>query len=172
MKIYLIGYMASGKTRLGKELSSRTGYPFVDLDDLFEERYRITVYDFFERYNEESFRKIEKELLTETLTYPDSIIATGGGTPCFFDNMDVIKKNGISIYLKMDPVSLVNRLTLVKKKRPLLRDKTPGELESYIRIKLTEREIYYTQADYTVDADKTDVDTILSILPGFRAGTH
>ena len=130
MRIYLIGYMASGKSRMGQELSALTGYPFIDTDELIERKYRISILDFFERYNEDSFRKIEKDLLPETLNYDDAIIATGGGTPCFFDNMDFIKRNGISVYLKMSPESLVDRLSGIRKKRPLLKDKTKQELQS------------------------------------------
>lgn len=169
MRVYLIGYMASGKTRFGMELEAKTGYRFIDTDELFAERYRISILDFFEKYNEESFRKIEKELLLETLTYQDAIIATGGGTPCFFDNIDVIKRNGISIYLKMDVISLVNRLAIVRKKRPLLKDKTTSELESYIRTQIAERELFYSQADYTVDAEKIKVDEILNLIAGIRS---
>ena len=156
--------MAAGKTRMGQELSALTGYPFVDTDELFEERYRISIADFFDRYNEDSFRKIEKALLRETLGYQDAIVATGGGTPCFFDNMDLIKKNGTSIYLKMDLISLVDRLLVVRKKRPLLKNKSATELESYIRTQLAEREPYYSQADFTVDAEKINVNDILRLI--------
>ena len=165
MRVYLIGYMGAGKTRLGADLSDRTGYPFVDTDDLFESRYRISIVDFFEKYNEESFRKIEKELLRETLIYPDAIISTGGGTPCFFDNMDFIRNNGKSIYMKMDTESLIKRLAAVKKKRPLLKDKSAKEMESYIREQVAEREWYYARADFTVDAENASVADILTLLP-------
>ena len=156
--------MASGKTQIGKELSALTGYQFIDTDELFEERYKISILDFFERYNEDSFRKIEKDLLLETLKYEDAIIATGGGTPCFFDNMDLIKKNGISIYLKMDLISLVGRLSVVRKKRPLLKNKTPLELESFIRTQLAERELFYNQANFTVDAENVTINEILRLI--------
>jgi len=152
MRIYLIGYMASGKTRMGQEMSALTGYPFIDSDELFEEKYRISVLDFFERYNEESFRKIENEILVETLNYRDAIVATGGGTPCFFDNMEFIKRNGISIYLKVDLKTLVDRLAVVRKKRPLLKNIPVKELEPFIRTQLAERDLFYNQADFTVDA--------------------
>jgi shikimate kinase len=161
VRIYLIGYMASGKTRMGQELSALTGYPFVDTDELFEEKYRISIYDFFERYNEDSFRKIENEILQETLNYKNAIIATGGGTPCFSDNMEFIKRNGISIYLKLDPISLVDRLSVVRKKRPLLKNKTIAELEPFIRTQLAERELFYNQADFIVDAESTNSNDIL-----------
>ena len=165
MRVYLIGYMGSGKTRLGMELSVKTGYPFIDTDELFVEKYRISIVDFFEKYNEVTFRKLERDLLLETIKYPDAIISTGGGTPCFHDNMDFIRKNGISIYLKMRIQSLVNRLVVVKKKRPLLKDKSLKEMESYIRGQIAEREIFYNQADFTVDAEKTDVMDVLNLLP-------
>jgi len=165
MRVYLIGYMGSGKTRLGMELSVKTGYPFIDTDELFVEKYRISIVDFFEKYNEVTFRKLERDLLLETIKYPDAIISTGGGTPCFHDNMDFIRKNGISIYLKMGIQSLVNRLVVVKKKRPLLKDKSLKEMESYIRGQIAEREIFYNQADFTVDAEKTDVMDVLNLLP-------
>ena len=165
MRVYLVGYMGSGKTRIGAELSEKTGYPFVDTDDLFESKYRISIVDFFDKYNEESFRKIEKELLRGTIDYPDAIIATGGGTPCFYDNMDFIRNNCISIYLKMDVASLVNRLAVVKKKRPLLKDKHAEEMESYIREQFTQREQFYARADFTVDVENTSLTNILSLLP-------
>jgi len=165
MRVYLIGYMGSGKTRLGMELSVKTGYPFIDTDELFVEKYRISIVDFFEKYNEVTFRKLERDLLLETIKYPDAIISTGGGTPCFHDNMDFIRRNGISIYLKMGIQSLVNRLVVVKKKRPLLKDKSLKEMESYIRGQIAEREIFYNQADFTVDAEKTDVMDVLNLLP-------
>jgi len=149
---------------MGQEVSALTGYPFIDTDELFEERYRISIVDFFERYNEDSFRKIEKKLLLETLNYDDAVIATGGGIPCFFDNMDIIKKNGISIYLKMNLISLVDRLSVIKKKRPLLKNIATPELESYIRAQLVEREMFYSQADYTVDVEIITANDIIRLI--------
>ena len=90
MRIYLIGYMASGKSNLGQLLAEKLGYSFIDLDYLFEERFRISVLDFFEKYDEDGFRKIERSILHETLEQDDVVISTGGGTPCFFDNMHFI----------------------------------------------------------------------------------
>jgi shikimate kinase len=153
--------MASGKTRMGQEMSALTGYPFIDTDELFEQKYRISILDFFGRYNEESFRKIESEILMETLNYQDAIISTGGGTPCFFNNMEFIKSNGISIYLKVELKTLVDRLTVVRKKRPILKNIPPNGLEPFIRKQLAERELYYNQAYFTIDAASiTAVDIV------------
>jgi shikimate kinase len=164
MRIYLIGYMASGKTRMGQEMSALTGYPFIDTDELFELKYRISILDFFERYNEESFRKIESEILVETLNYQDAIISTGGGTPCFFNNMEFIKRNGISIYLKVELKTLVDRLTVVRKKRPILKNIPENGLEPFIRKQLAERELFYIKADFTIDAAISTANDIVRVI--------
>jgi shikimate kinase len=164
MRIFLIGYMASGKTRIGKELSLLTGYPFIDTDDLFEERYRISIFDFFERYGEDSFRKIEKNILLETLNFPDAVIATGGGLPCFFDNLEIIRKNGITIYLLVDEEILAGRLFKVKKKRPLLKAKTQSEIKSFLREQLAGREPYYRQANFMVQSGEKAAEEIFELI--------
>ncbi|MEI7499447.1 MAG: shikimate kinase [Bacteroidota bacterium] len=161
MRIYLIGYMASGKSYLGKLLAEKLGYLFLDIDHLFEKRFRISVLDFFMKYDEDSFRKIERSLLHETLDHDDVVISTGGGTPCFFDNMRFINKGGISIYLHCEIPTLVNRLLHVKRKRPLLKDITAAELEEKVKLQLEERAFYYNQANYTIDMENLDINIIL-----------
>ncbi len=161
MRIYLIGYMASGKSNLGQLLAEKLGYSFIDLDYLFEERFRISVLDFFEKYDEDGFRKIERSILHETLEQDDVVISTGGGTPCFFDNMHFIKESGLSVYLHWEIPTLVSRLRQVKRKRPLLKDVPPGELEDTVRTHLEHRAFYYNQADYTIDTENLDMDAIL-----------
>ena len=164
MRIYLIGYMASGKSNLGQLLASAMGYVFVDLDYLFEERYRISVLDFFEKYDEESFRKIEQQLLHETISMENTVISTGGGTPCFYDNMDFIKSAGISVYLHWELDPLVVRLRNVRIKRPLLKNITPGELESKVKAHIGERETYYLRADYIFEAEKEEMGELVARL--------
>ena len=161
MRIYLIGYMASGKSNLGQILAKKLEYLFVDLDYLFEERFRISVFDFFNKYDEDGFRKIEQSLLHETTGWDDIVIATGGGTPCFFDNMRVIRESGISVYLHWEVNSLVNRLRQVKRKRPLLKDIPAADLEVEVSAKLLERDFYYNQADLVVEAENLDLDNLL-----------
>ena len=165
MKVYLIGYMASGKSLLGKELSELTGYPNVDLDDIFEERYRISVNDFFEKYDEISFRRLEQELLLETESLPNAIVSTGGGAPCFFRNMEFMKINGVSIYLRVNARILADRLQNVKRKRPLLKKVEPGEMEVIIRKHLEEREPFYLQADHVIESQKVEPEFILKLIP-------
>ncbi len=168
MRIYLIGYMAAGKSRLGKELAAIASMQFVDLDDLFEARYRISIIDFFDKYNEEVFRKLEQEILHETQFCNDSIISTGGGTPCFFDNMKFIRQNGKSVYIRVAPASLSSRLLTIRRKRPLLKDLPPLELEPFIIQQLAEREHYYLEADYIVDGPEVDPAEIVKLIPELK----
>lgn len=165
MKVFLIGYMASGKTRLGKELSEITGYPHIDLDEVFEERYRISVDDFFAKYDESSFRRLEQELLIETESMPNAIVSTGGGTPCFFRNMDFMKKNGVCIYLRINSRILAQRLEKVKRKRPLLKTVEPDEIEGVVRKHLEEREPFYFQANHVVEAHNINPEFIMKMIP-------
>jgi shikimate kinase len=164
VRIYLIGFMASGKTHLGKKLAERMGYGFVDLDLLFEERYRISVQDFFARYDEGAFRNIERSLLLETTSLENVIVATGGGTPCFFDNMDVIRRSGFSIYLRWEVPDLVRRLHGVKKKRPLLKDTPPEQLEQKVREALEKRCFFYEQASLVIPGITADPRNLVHLI--------
>ncbi len=151
MRIFLIGYMGCGKTNFGKYLAKKVNFNYIDLDGLFEEKYNISIEKFFADKGQDEFRKTEHQLLTDTLNYDNVVIATGGGTPCFYDNMKIIKDNGISFYIKMSTDDLFNGLTNFKNKRPLLKKMTKKDLENFIKKQLKEREQYYFQADYTID---------------------
>jgi shikimate kinase len=161
MRIYFIGYMASGKSCLGQKAATSLGYSFADLDALFEERFRISVSDFFEKYGEDRFRKIEQELLYSTLQLENTLISTGGGTPCFFDNMDLISRSGISVYLQWTPDTLSGRLSQIKMKRPLLKDLTRPQLEQKVKKQLTEREHWYKRADIIFEPEKETFDALI-----------
>jgi len=147
MRIYLTGYMASGKTRLGKQLSARLGYAFADLDDMFEAHSHISIADFFSKYSEAGFRKLEAEILKETFQMERTVIATGGGTPCYGDNMQLIRSNGFSIYIRHEPGLLAARLLQIKKSRPVLSHIPDMELPAFIQQHLKEREFFYQQSD-------------------------
>jgi len=164
MRVYLVGYMGSGKSRTGEEVASKMAWSFIDMDDLFEERFRISVLDFFEKYDENSFRTIERNLLHESILEDNVIYATGGGTPCFFDNMDFINNHGTSIYLKPGFSLLVNRLRIVRKKRPLLKDVKLEDLENYIHLQLAEREMFYSKAHFTLEGSAISVEKIIGLI--------
>jgi len=152
MRIYLVGLMGSGKTTAGKALAKKLLLPFYDLDDLIENEIGMSISDFFAQSGEEKFRIIEKECLHKTFAFDNGVISTGGGAPCFFDNMEQINKNGISFYLKANVNLLCTRLRGAKSKRPLISDLTEAQLAENLTNLLEKREIYYSKARYVVDA--------------------
>jgi len=155
--------MGSGKTTIGKGLSKMLNLPFYDLDDLIEKKSGLSVSDYFGKYGEDSFRMLEKECLHLTSVLEGAVISTGGGTPCFFDNMEVINNCGISFYLKANEKLLHSRLKESKSKRPLISDLTEDQLIENIMGLLTKRESFYLKAKYTVSAIDP-YDEILQIL--------
>ena len=155
-RIILVGYMGSGKTTLGKALSKATGMMFYDLDWYIESRMRKSVSQIFAERGEEAFRQMEYNMLHEVAEFEDVIISCGGGTPCFFDNMDYMNQQGDVVYLKATPETLYKHLLMAKVERPLLKDKSPEELIVYITQHLNERAPYYEQARYTLDVSVLD----------------
>ncbi|MGR4858027.1 shikimate kinase [Bacteroides pyogenes] len=156
IRVFLIGYMGAGKTTLGKALARRLSVPFVDLDWYIEERFHKTVGELFAGRGEKAFRELEKKMLHEVAEFEDVIISTGGGTPCFFDNMDFMNKVGVTVFLKVHPDVLFGRLRVAKQQRPILREKTDEELKDFIVRALEERKPFYTRAKHVFDADELD----------------
>jgi shikimate kinase len=155
-RIILIGYMGAGKTTVGKALSKELGIPFYDLDWYIESRRRKTVPQIFAELGEEGFRQIERNMLHEVAEFEDVIISCGGGTPCFFDNMDYLNQQGQVVYLRCEPDVLQKHLMMGKTERPLLKGKSPEELNAFIREQLEKREPFYTKAQYTLDVSLMD----------------
>ena len=155
-RIILIGYMGSGKTTVGKALSKETGMMFYDLDWYIESRMRKTVAQIFAERGEDGFRKIEHNMLHEVAEFENVIISCGGGTPCFFDNMDYLNGQGDVCYLKASPEVLYNHLLMGKVERPLIKGKSPEELIAFITEQVAKREAFYTKARYTLDVSLMD----------------
>ena len=155
-RIILIGYMGAGKTTIGKALSKELGIVFYDLDWYIESRMRKTVSEIFAERGEEGFRKIEYNMLHEVAEFEDVIISCGGGTPCFFDNMDYLNQQGQVVYLKAEPEVLYKHLQMAKVERPLLKGKSKEELLTFIKEQLDKREPFYTKARYTLDVSLMD----------------
>ena len=164
MKIFIIGYMCSGKSTVGKKLARKLNYDFIDLDIYFEEKYHISVDDFFKKYGEEDFRKIETQLLNEVLTKENIVISSGGGTPCFNENMKLMKKNGVSVYLKMHINSLKDRILNSKKQRPLLKNISKDNIHDFLSDHLSKREVFYQQANFTVKGENADVEGMVELF--------
>ncbi len=166
MKIVLVGYMGSGKTTIGKGLAKALDIKFLDLDSYIERALRMKVAGIFEEKGEIYFRKQEHFFLKEVLvTNKDFIVSTGGGTPCYSGNMDVMLQNSDAvIYLKVSIPELVNRLAKEKEHRPLLKDKDDEALTEFIAKHLFERSAYYNQATHTVNCDGKSVTTLVEEL--------
>jgi shikimate kinase len=152
MKIFLIGFMGSGKTTFGKKLAASLNCPFFDLDHQMEAIVSQSIPEYFAAKGEESFRELEKQTLQEH-GYPETcVISCGGGTPCFYDNMDWMNQNGVTIFLDMPALALAKRLEKGKHKRPLLAGLDEAGLLSFIETKLAERLPFYIKAKVVVSA--------------------
>lgn len=162
MKIFLVGYMLCGKSTVGKRLAKKLGYDFADTDKMIENKYRLSVERIFEKYGEQTFRLLEKEILEEVKSLDNIVIATGGGLPCFGDNMRTLKQMGRTIYLKMSAKSIIARHKHSKRPRPLLKDKDDEQLLDFVSKSLEEREFFYQQADIIVRGESVDIAEIIA----------
>jgi len=161
-RIFLIGYMGSGKTTYGKLMAKELNISFIDLDDFIENKYLRTVSSLFDEFGESGFRKMERDSLHEVAQMEDCLIATGGGTPCFFDNIEYMNSMGETIYLRTSVRELRDRLKMSRTKRPLLSHKTDEELESNIAEMLDKREIFYMKAKFILDTDDLNPNNLMS----------
>jgi shikimate kinase len=148
--------MGSGKTTVGKALAKEIGLPFYDLDWYIESRMRKKVSQIFAERGEEGFRVIERNMLHEVAEFEDVVISCGGGTPCFFDNMDYLNQQAQVVFLRCEPEVLKEHLLMGKGDRPLLKGKSAEELIGFIRQQLEYREPYYLKAKYTLDVSLMD----------------
>lgn len=155
-RIFLIGYMGAGKTTVGRILARRMGLSFIDLDCYIENRYQKTVGQLFAEKGEAGFREIERHLLREVSEFENVLVATGGGAPCFFDNMNYMNEKGTSVYLQVTPDELARRLESARLTRPLLKDKAPAELRDFIAGTLQQREEHYRKASVVFGAEQMD----------------
>ena len=148
--------MAAGKTTLGKALARDLGLQFIDLDHYIESRYRCTISQLFAERGEEAFRQIECNMLHEVAEFEDVVISTGGGTPCFFDNMDYMNAQGTTVFLEAAVDTIHTRLTIARTQRPLVAQKTSEELRDYIVQMLKQRHPYYSRAQHTFCANRLE----------------
>ncbi|WP_319499721.1 shikimate kinase [uncultured Draconibacterium sp.] len=164
MRVYLIGYMGCGKSRLGRLLSEHMGVQFIDMDDYIEERNCKTVPQIFADHGEDGFRERERKALEELAEFTDVIIATGGGAPCFFDNIDLMNKTGKTVFLNIDPAILADRLMNSKTERPLIKGKSREELVAFIDETLKKRKQFYSQAQLEITEPDLSLDRIQEMI--------
>lgn len=154
--IIIIGYMGAGKTTVGKALAKELGIMFYDLDWYIESRMHKTVKQIFDESGEDGFRQIEHNMLHEVAEFENIVLSCGGGTPYFFDNMDYMNQLGETVYLKASPETLYAHLKMGKGVRPLLLNKTPEEVQVFIREQLQKREPFYEKAKHIFDVNVMD----------------
>jgi shikimate kinase len=162
--IYLIGLSGSGKSTLGKQLAGKLNYNFIDLDDAIMQQQGKSINALFDEIGEEGFRKIEQQLLVNTIFLTDTVIACGGGTSSYSDNMDFLLRNGITIFLEVDESILLERILENTDERPLFKGKSKEEIASHINELLTARKVFYERASYTIKNDGNEELAIGSIL--------
>lgn len=156
IRIFLTGYMGAGKTTLGKAFARDLGLSFIDLDWYIEERFHKTIRELFIERGEASFRELERSMLHEVAEFEDVVISTGGGTPCFFDNMEFMNGQGQTVFLDVHPDILFSRLRVATQQRPILQGKTDGELRDFIVEALEKRAPFYLRARYRFDAGQLE----------------
>lgn len=156
IRVIIIGFMGAGKTTVGKALAAELGVTFYDLDWYITMRYHRSVPELFAERGEEGFRDLERRMLHEVAEFENVVVSCGGGTPCFYDNMDYMNSLADTVYLKAEPEVLAMHLKMGKGKRPLIEGKSHEELEEYVRETVSARESYYNKAKYTLDVSLLD----------------
>jgi shikimate kinase len=162
MKIFLIGFMGSGKSHWGRLLSEKLNIPFFDLDEQVVLKEGKAIPEIFGDQGEEHFRLLEKEMLhIITGRYDTFVMACGGGTPCYFNNIEFMHQAGTTVWINAPLDTLFHRLVSEKEKRPLIKDLTDDQLKNYIQKKFADRKIYYEQADVTVDEEPVQLEKLI-----------
>ena len=162
MKIFLIGFMGCGKTHWGKLLSRKLQMPFFDLDEMIVEREEKQITEIFAELGEEYFRMLEKDVLHMiTESHESFVMACGGGAPCFFNNIDYMKRNGTTVFINCSIECLHSRLVKEKDQRPLIRSIPDDELKSYIIKKYSDRKIFYQQAHIILNEDDITLEALI-----------
>lgn len=170
MTIFIIGYMACGKTTFGRALARRLGCRFIDLDFYIEQRYRRRISEIFAESGEAAFRRMEAAMLREAGEFEDTVIACGGGTPCFTGNMDWMLAHGVTVWLEATPERITERLIANSSRRPLMAGKSPAEIRAAVDAGLAARSADYARARIRFSGDQLEstrqiAATIARFLP-------
>lgn len=157
--IFIVGYMASGKTTFGRALAKRSGLQHIDLDFYIEQRFHATIKEIFASRGEEEFRRIEAEMLREVGEMCDVIVSCGGGTPCFYDNMEYMNSKGITVCLSATDDVIADRIINAGDKRPLMASKSRSEILQLIKVHMEQRAPFYNQARISISGDRLETRT-------------
>lgn len=174
MRIFLIGYMGCGKSSIGRALAQRLGVPFFDTDTAIEQRCGASVSAIFAERGEAAFRALESDALAQAAGLDQAVVATGGGAPCFGDNLERMNAAGLTVYFKMSPEKLASRLYRGKHKRPLIADKSDAELLAFIALNLEKREPCYSGAKLIIQCDGVSdqyiAEHVINYLENYKKG--
>jgi len=163
-RIFLIGFMGSGKSTLGSKLARKVGFDYIDMDQLIEETAGMTIPGIFNEHGEQVFRKWEHNILLELCERENVVVSTGGGAPCHNDMIRIMNDHGCTVYIKLPPDALKDRLLNSKTERPLIKGKSESELLEFISSLLAEREKFYRQAMYTVNGVNLQLEELINLL--------
>lgn len=164
MLIFIIGYMGSGKTALGRKLAGKLNYRFLDMDEMIEISSGYSIAHYFEKFGETSFRLKESELLFSHLDERNCVIATGGGTPCFGDNMALMNSHGITVFIDTGFETILERFSGKIMQRPLLSQIPHDQLPEFIREHMNARRFFYNQAKISIRGEEPDLEELLKEL--------
>ena len=168
MRIYLIGFMGVGKSKKGRKLALRLGFQYIDMDEWIEEKEKMTIPEIFKSKGESYFRQVEYEAVKFLSKVESAVISTGGGSPCYFDAIELMNASGITIYLKGSPAFLLKRLKESKKKRPLIEALSSEELLNFITTKLDERAPFYEKAKFQIDALNCKAKDLVALIKSIQ----
>lgn len=164
MRIFLIGFMGCGKSTMGRSLAAALNLTFVDLDTYLEERFFRTIPQIFAEEGEDAFRRKERKVLEEVAAFDQVIVATGGGAPCFFDNMELMNEAGYCVFLDVDMETLIHRLTHARIERPLVKGKSPNELREFIGGLMQKRRPFYEKARYIIKGSEIKPEQVIELV--------
>lgn len=162
--VFLIGYMGCGKSTVGKKLANKLKYTFIDTDSAIENMTGKSVAAIFSEEGEAAFRLLENSVLKSLVLRSNTVISTGGGTPCFYDNIDLMNSRGLTIYIRMHPESLATRILESKTERPLLKRIPEADLPAYIQNHLNQRERFYNKAQHIVKGENLKIETLVELI--------
>lgn len=164
MRVFLIGFMGSGKTKLGRDLAGRLNLQYIDQDKEIEQAKSYSIEEIFKAKGEHRFREWEREILLHLLERDQYVLATGGGTPCYMDQIDLMNAAGRTVYLNVPQYTLLERLRKERDSRPLIAHLDDEGLEDFIAGKLSEREVYYKKAQIQVNPVKISLETLVRLI--------
>jgi shikimate kinase len=164
MLIFLIGFMGSGKTTIGKKLAKKMKYAFLDLDQEIEKQENLTISQIFDTSGEDYFRTLENKVLIDLTQLSNTVVSCGGGTPCHFNNIDIINNAGISIYIQLSAEALHSRLKTARTQRPLLKNRDESELYDFIKSKLNERQSCYLKSKIVIPGLDVNIENLINYI--------